>query len=448
MHCQHPCQHPRERLRSFRSWIAATSCDCRVFLRPSILQAVVCALALGAAVCVATLGASPDAHAEALDERAFLQRFDAFDPRAAVLAARIDIARAETAAARVRPNPSVSLDREDAFASGHGEPQNILRLQMPFDLSGRREVQVQAAEAGVRAVAAEIAHERHLLRLQAIGLYRDAAFSRQRVEVIAAGLAGVRATVEVLHKRVASGHTAGYDLERLELELGEWQERVGEAEAERDLAAQGLALLIGASQPVAAHAVVLSLPATPSAMSGANRADLRAAEAGIEQGDLEAAAARRRRIPGLSVSGGLKTQDRQQQTAVGYVVGVAVTLPLFDRGEAELIAATARKREAQARQAALAVQVPVAVRLAEQVLQRRVEQAKHREQTWLPRIDRLAQKTEAAWREGDRPVFELLDVWRSARDGRLRLLDLREAASRGELDLWRAVGRLPWEIVR
>lgn len=408
---------------------------------------ILLAIVVGIGVAGSLAGAAP-AWCESLDEITFLQRFDAFDPRAAVLAARVDIARAEVAAAGVRANPSISLDREDAFASGRGEPQNILRLQVPLDLSGRRAVQVRAAEAGVRAVGADIAHERHLLRLQALALYRDAAFARQRVEVFAAGLSGVRASVETLRKRVAGGHTPGYDLQRLELEQGEWEERIDEAEAERDLAARGLALLIGATQPIEAKAVVLSLPATASATSGADRADLRAAETAIEQADLEAAAAGRRRMPGLALSGGLKTQDRQEQTAVGYVVGVAVTLPLFDRGEAERLAAVARKREAQARRTALVVQVPVAIALAQQLLQRRVEQARRREQTWLPRMDRLVQKTEAAWREGERPVFEVLDVWRTARDGRLRLLDLRQAASRGELDLWRAVGRLPWEIAR
>lgn len=382
--------------------------------------------------------------AASLDEATFLRRFEAFDPRAAVLATRVDIARAAVAAAGVRPNPTLSLDREDAFASGRGEPENILRFQAPFDLSGRRGVQIEAAQAGVRAVTEDIAHERHLLRLQALALYRDAAFARQRVDVLAAGVTGVRAAVETLRKRVAGGHTAGYDLQRLELELGDWEERIGEAEADRDLAAQGLALVVGATQPVQAEAVVLSASATATA--AADRADVRAAAAGIEQADLEASAAGRRRLPGLALTGGLKSQERDERTAVGYVIGVAVTLPLFDRGEAEHVAATARKREALARKNALAVQIPVEIQMATSILQRRIEQARQREDTWLPRVDRLAQKTEAAWREGERPVFEVLDAWRLARDGRLRLLDLRQAASTAELDLWRAKGRLPWEV--
>jgi outer membrane protein TolC len=50
---------------------------------------------------------------------------------------------------------------------------------------------------------------------------------------------------------------------------------------------------------------------------------------------------------------------------------------------------------------------------------------------------------ESAYREGERPLFELLDAYRTARDTRLAGLELRRAARRAELRLLRATGRKP-----
>lgn len=388
------------------------------------------------------------AAAETLDQPTFLRRFEAFDPRPAVLASRIQLALAQVSAAAVRPNPALSLDREDTFANGQGDAQNILKLEVPFDLSGRRAVEMQAAEAGARAVKAEVAGERHQLRLQALALYREAAFARQRVEVLAGQLQGLSAAVETLRKRVAAGHTAGYDLDRLELELADWQARLADAELERTLAEQGLAILVGAAQPVQAEPVVLAEVSTPSALLGLDRADVQAAQASMDQADLEAKAAKRRTLPGLSLSGGMKTQDRQDQLAVGYAVGVSLSLPVFDRGEAQAAVAAARKHQAQAQKTALDLQIPRAIRLAQTVLQLRLDQLRQREQALGPKLERLVVQTESGWRKGERSVFELVDVWRTARDSRLRLLDLRQAASGSELELWRATGKLPWESAK
>jgi outer membrane protein TolC len=46
-----------------------------------------------------------------------------------------------------------------------------------------------------------------------------------------------------------------------------------------------------------------------------------------------------------------------------------------------------------------------------------------------------------SYQEGERPVFELLDAYRTARGARLRLLELRQRARLAEIDLSRATGQ-------
>jgi cobalt-zinc-cadmium efflux system outer membrane protein len=80
---------------------------------------------------------------------------------------------------------------------------------------------------------------------------------------------------------------------------------------------------------------------------------------------------------------------------------------------------------------------------AHELLQARIAQARRYREAQLRRAEDLVRRAEAAYREGDRPVFELLDAYRTAREVRLRELELRREARRGELDLWRALGRRP-----
>jgi hypothetical protein len=56
----------------------------------------------------------------------------------------------------------------------------------------------------------------------------------------------------------------------------------------------------------------------------------------------------------------------------------------------------------------------------------------------LPALLRAAR---AAYHEGDRPIGELIEVQRMARDTALRALELRMEARASELDLWRTLGR-------
>ena len=70
-------------------------------------------------------------------------------------------------------------------------------------------------------------------------------------------------------------------------------------------------------------------------------------------------------------------------------------------------------------------------------------QAERFERTQVPRLDRLVRRAQLAYREGERPVFELLDAFRTARGVRLRLVELRHNARLAELDLARAVGQSP-----
>jgi cobalt-zinc-cadmium efflux system outer membrane protein len=408
------------------------------------------ALALAAALAAAA-GDAAAQEPRALTEKEFLDRFARGDPRLEVLQARVQVARAEVTAARVLANPSVSYDREEIFSSGEGTPENVVRLALPIEISGRRSKRIDAAEAGVRATEAEAAAERFALTLDALSIYHDAAHARLRLGTLRGGRDALARLLDIIQKRVRAGDASGYDRSRFELELADYDDLIAGAEVELAAARRRLAMLVGEPDAQYDAADALAVPALPgpagqlASKALAERDDYRATRLRGQQADFELSAARRAWVPGLVLTGGLKTADLGMgETALGYVAGIAVSLPLFDLGQADRDRAAALKRQARAAARVLEQRVPVSVRAAHDELERRIAQARRFAGGQLSMLETLSRAAEASYREGERPsVFELLDAHRTVRDVRLRELELRRDARRSELDLWRALGRRP-----
>ncbi len=378
-----------------------------------------------------------------VSEREFLERVQRTDPRLDALAARVDLDRAEVVDAGRLANPALAFDREEVFDGGSLGAENFLRLQWPVDVSGRRGRRQQAARRGVDAARAESQRAAFLLLLDALDLYHDAAHARLRTETLRQGREALAGVVEVVRARKSAGDVSGYDLHRLELELADYDDQIAEAEIGLAGWRRRLAALAGA--PGELHDAVdpLELPAPVARQPGDGlraRQDLRAALLRIDQADRELAAARRGWVPGLIVSGGLATADLGDRHAIGYVAGLAIDLPLFDRDQAARARSEARRREHQATARAIEREATAAIEVAADELARRIEQGRRHRTDQVDRLADLLRRAQTVYREGDRPIVELLDAHRTAREIRLRALDIRRDALRARTALWRARG--------
>lgn len=398
-------------------------------------------------VLVATAIARAEALPPAIGERALIARVERASPRAIVAATRLGEAEAEVAAARVRANPSISYQREEIYAAGTSFPENYLTVGVPLELSGRRGLAIEAAEAGVAARRAEIAVARLEIVLDAVAAARRVAHLRARREILVAGRAALGAIDESVRRRVAAGDAAGYDGRRLAIELAAHDDLIAGADADLAAARRRLALLAGGPEPELDAADPLVLPQTSGADAAtsalATRPDYQASLERRRQAERALAAARRGWIPAITLTGGLKTSDLGTEVATGFVAAVQLTLPLFDRGQADGAQARAARRAADADARRLEAEIPAVVRAALDDVARRSARARAFADAQLTELDALVRAAEAAYREGERPVFELLDAHRTAREVRLHELDLRLEASLAELELWRATGRHP-----
>lgn len=390
--------------------------------------------------------ASADEAVNTIDETQFVAALEAADPRLQRLAAEVDVARADAAVAGLRPNPSVAFDREHLFPDGGGAATNYVRLSYPLDVSGRRSRQIDAARAATAATAADADAARFAIIVDGLRVFNEAAYARLRVELSHAERDTLVRAVDVVRTRAGAGATSGYDLQRFELELAAYDDAIASAETQLFELRARLAALVGRAEQLDAVSS-LALPATPALVDAEmasvleGRSDLRAAQLRAKSADHRARAAARGWIPDLGLSAGVMMSDVGDETALGYTVGLTFALPIFDRGGALGAQARASRRVANAEARVIEAQVTGAVHTRRTTLARRIEQSQAHAATQLARLPGLLRAAETGYREGASGVVELLDAYQTARDARLRDLELRRDARLAELDLWLALGR-------
>lgn len=402
-------------------------------MRRTLIQ-LACPLLLSTIVGVAT------AQPASIDEPAFVAELLG-DPR---LASRIEAARADRTVAGVRANPTVGYEREEPFVDGRGAPTNYLRFTLPFDISGRRGRELDAAATGVRAATSEAAAGAFERTIDALRVFDDTARARQQLELLIAARAELARAVEVARQRGKAGDAAGYQVQRFEVELAQHDDGIASARLELQRLRLRLAALVGRGGELDAT-TSLALPTVPAIdvllSTATGRGDLRAAQQRTDAAARRVSAAERGWVPQPSLMLGAMTADLGDQTGTGYVAGLTVTIPVFDRGQADRARATADRSAATAATRVLEREIPVAVRIAHASLIARIDQARALEADQLGRLDGILRAVEVAYREGNASVVELLDAHRAARAVRLRALELRSQVARDKRELELAVGR-------
>jgi outer membrane protein TolC len=421
-------------MRSFR----------RIFVYRSLLSLIV-----GLTVAGGGVAAADDTSVSMLDEKQFIAALETSDPRLARLAAEVRAAEAEVGVEGVRTNPSVSFDREELFPESGSSATSYARVTWPLDVSGRRGRRMAAARSAAAAVAADGEGARFEILIDGLRVFHQAAYARLRVELSRAEREALVRAVDVVRRRTGAGAASGYDLQRIELELAAYDDQIASAETELLEARSELAALIGRADGLVDAQSSLELPAPPAPVDGgpssilAGRSDLRAAQLRARSADQRAAAAGRGWVPDLGLATGFVAEDVGTETAIGYTLGLSITLPIFDRGGAQAARARAARRVAEAEARVIETRAPAIVRARQATLARRIEQARKLAEGQLARLDLLLKTAETGYREGESSVVELLDAYQTARETRLRDLELRRDARLAELDLWRALGRRP-----
>lgn len=349
--------------------------------------------------------------------------------------------RADAVKERQWPNPEVGYSREQVFGTGGGA-QDFGMVSQEFDLSGRRELRGAAAERRAGSVAwLEDA------RLQEI----EAAVRLRFYELLVAQRAGdatgmwirlIERALAAVSRREAGGDASAYDRWRLERELANAVAVLAEHGAEAERAWALLAALLGEAGggPPTASGILIPEPrqldeTVRTAIE--RRPDIRALDESAAAAELEIEASGRWWVPQFELGVGWTGIDSGAGRADGYVLGLTLAVPLFDRHEGERLRAEAEALRVRGVRDLLVAETlaGAAARAAE--VRRLVEAAVRFREEAVAHSAELIGAAELGFAAGEVSIIELLDAYRGARDDKLTALDLEFAArvARIRLDL-------------
>jgi cobalt-zinc-cadmium efflux system outer membrane protein len=407
---------------------------------PRISRAVAGLVVACVATRPVTTRADERAFVVSLDEATFLKKVHERSPRRQVLEERQRAARAQIGVAGQLPNPTLSYERE--AVPGLDVSDTYLRLGWMIDLAGRRGLATSAARAGADAERLDVDREVHVLEIDARLAYLDAVYARAHVARLDEDRATLLQLVDALRSRAKQGDASSYDADRATLQLDALDDERATARRQLETARLRLGALMGEPAVPYDASGALALPARPdTSQLSPQRPDVEAALARAAQADRELRAARRRWVPRLEIVVGMRASSSTDGDGVGYVGGIGGDLPLFDRGGAAGDRARADAKRWRAEATALANDARAEGEQARRELVLRIEQAEAYLAGPATRASDLQRRATVAYREGDRPILELLDVQRTARHAAGRALELIYEARRAELTLRRALGR-------
>lgn len=364
-------------------------------------------------------------------------------PQAKAIRAVAESVSAEQAARSTFPNPAVSYAREGAGMT------EFLQMEQAFPAFGLRGALERAGVAARESADAERDARLWQLRIDAqVALARWRAAS-ERLEAARSVERLVEQLIGVLATREREGEGSRFDRVRSEQELVDARHVVSSADVDR-LAARGVILaMLPPNAPLPDTITSPSVFATVGPVEAlvqravTGRAELRALDSSARRFTLEAEAAKKAVGPAATVGGGLKRADDINDTRTGGVVGVSVTLPLFNRAARDVTRFNAERTRVEFERAVVDAAIRAEITTAAAILSLR-RQVATMSRDALRSSDELVTMADVAYREGEAGILQLLDAYRTRGRAQERAAASALEHRLAEIALERAVGVPLW----
>ena len=395
-----------------------------------------------AGLCVAF--ASPGA-AQSLTEAQAVARMRAEYPRVTALRLGVRELEADARERTLPANPAVAYTREEAGAV----VDDFLLVSQELPLWGRRGLLGEAAGHEASARSADV--DARLLAVEA-GLrhvFADLLLAQDRVRSLEAGVGRLDALIAVLRTREEQGEGSRFDRLRAEREVAEVDADLALAHIDRRRAQARLAAFFAeGTDPDGLTAAgrlddyaATPVPAPAGDELPERRPEYLALGLEAERWGAEGRAARRLRLPSAQVTGGMKRSGVLGSMDTGFVFGASLSVPVFNRGQAQAARAAAAGARVEAERRSLAARIAAEVHAASAAAAGARELADRYRADSVSRADELVAIATAAYEEGEFGILELLDAHRVSLSANLRSLELSAAARRAAIELDRATGR-------
>lgn len=381
------------------------------------------------------------------------------EPTARAARAEVEVARGSRRQAGLRPNLAVALERRQE--PGGLDSATEASVEWPLDLF-RRPARVAIADAEVTVAAHDEADARRQLAADVAAAYGEVASAMRELEVTDDVLAAAAGQLDVLRARAEQGSTPPLDRDMVDVEVRRMQADRAIQAGRVDIALLRLKRLLGMAPDVPLR-VTQTLedlvaaggvpPGTPAPVAA--RPDVQASAARVIAAEARIAAARREARPEVTLFGSYMRMDsgfpQQGFSAAGHLepvrgqfnyltAGAMVMLPLWNRQQGAIAAATAARQAAEAR--ADAARLTAAVEVAEAQVQ--YAQARRAVTLYQEGVRPLARRTLDTVREtyqlGRATVFDVLVEQRRYLEAERAYTEALRGAYAARVGLGRATG--------
>ena len=385
------------------------------------------------------------ASAQTLTLESALQSAFAGNPDLAAAQWEIDIAQGGRQQAGLIPNPVASWDAEDTRRSTR---TTTVKLSQTLELGGKRGARIEVASRAQDAAAQELEQRRNLLRAEVIDGFYGALWAQERLELAQRSMALAERGLVIANGRVTAGKASPVEATRAQVEVSQIRlERsraeIGVSDAYRRLAAITGSATIGFER---VEAGAVNTPALPSATQLLARlestAELRLAQLQIQQRDAGLGLEKAQRIPDLDVSIGSQ-YDASVRERVN-LVGVSMPIPLFNRNQGNVLAASRRADQARDLRNATELRLRTETRQALDLWATANSEVRAFNQVILPAAQSAVDSATRGFEMGKFNFLDVLDAQRTLIAARTQYL----AALAQATDAWVRIERIYGDLAR
>lgn len=385
------------------------------------------------------------ASAQTLTLESALQNAFAGNPDLAAAQWEIDIAQGGRQQAGLIPNPVASWDAEDTRRSTR---TTTVKLSQTLELGGKRGARIEVASRAQDAAAQELEQRRNLLRAEVIDGFYGALWAQERLELAQRSMALAERGLVIANGRVTAGKASPVEATRAQVEVSQIRlERsraeIGVSDAYRRLAAITGSATIGFER---VEAGAVNTPALPSVTQLLARlestAELRLAQLQIQQRDAGLGLEKAQRIPDLDISIGSQ-YDASVRERVN-LVGVSMPIPLFNRNQGNVLAASRRADQARDLRNATELRLRTETRQAMDLWATANSEVRAFNQVILPAAQSAVDSATRGFEMGKFNFLDVLDAQRTLIAARTQYLVALAQAT----DAWVRIERIYGDLAR
>lgn len=383
--------------------------------------------------------------AQPLTLDAALQTAFANNPDLAAAQWEIGIAEGARQQAGLTPNPVASWDAEDTRRSTR---TTTVKLSQTLELGGKRSARINVASRAQDAAALTLAQRRNALRADVIDNYYGALRAQERLDLAQRSMNVAERGLAVANGRVTAGKTSPVEATRAQVQLSEMRLELNRAQIGLTDAYRRLATSTGSAvtdfQAVAGqNQLTPALPPVAHLLARLEQtAELRLAELSILQNEASVGLEKAQRIPDLDVSIGSQ-YDASVRERVN-LVGVSMPIPLFNRNQGNVLAATRRADQARDLRNAAELRLRTETRQALDLWQTANTEVRAFNQQILPAAQSAVDSATRGFEMGKFSFLDVLDAQRTLIAARTQYLTATAQAT----EAWVRIERIYGDLAR